>query len=408
MDTKFNKTTLGNGLTIISEKLPNLRSVSIGVWVRAGSREETPENSGISHFIEHIVFKGTEKRKTFEITDSIESAGGYLNAFTGKEFTCFYAHILNENLELAVDVLSDLICNPKIDPLDITKEKQVILEEINSLHDSPEELVFEYFQENLFVDHPLALSILGTKDSVRSLDRNTILEYMEDHYSADKIIVAAAGDFDHNDLIDLVEKYFKLKKGNDLSRFNGLKKNIPVTKYYKKSINQAHICTGNLSISYKDPQKYSLILLHLLIGGGMNSRLFQELREKQGIAYSVYSFLDFYSDHGIFGVYCGVDTSKVEFSLELIRKEFMILSKNELSDVEINKLKKQLKGNLVLGLESSYSRMNRIAKMEIYLQKYYNLDEVIAELNKVNSIDIKNIAAGVLEGDQFTIVLSPN
>ncbi|MCP4726644.1 MAG: insulinase family protein [bacterium] len=407
MPSEVTKTILPGGLRVVSEYMPHVKSVAVGVWINTGSREEDPEINGISHFLEHLAFKGTQKRNTLQIAESLEAVGGILNAFTGKEYTCFYAHALDEHLELAVDVLADLICNPLNRKEDIDKEKLIILEEITSLDDIPDEKALEYFSKNVFNGHPLSLSILGTKDSVNTINHNNIQDYIKDNYTSDRVVVAVAGNVEHERLLEYVSKYFELPAGRDFVIEADHSTGKPCKDIHNMSINQAHICIGNRALSYSSKNKYALLVMHSLLGGGMSSRLFQKLREDYGVAYSVFSFIDFYSDTGLFGVYCGVEKKNIDKSLNLINQEFESVFSEDIPDKELERLKSQLKGNLMLGLESTQSRMNRLAKMEIYLKKYVELKNVIADINSIKQDDIRKLASDILEGELFTTIIAP-
>ncbi|MFC1493188.1 M16 family metallopeptidase [candidate division KSB1 bacterium] len=407
MPSKVTKTILPGGLRVVSEYMPHVKSVAVGVWINTGSREENPETNGISHFLEHLAFKGTKNRNTLQIAESLETVGGILNAFTGKEYTCFYAHALDEHLELAVDVIADLVCKPLNREEDLEKEKLIILEEIISLDDIPDEKVLEYFSKNVFNGHPLSLSILGTKDSVNSLNHNDIQTYLKDNYTSDRVVVAVAGNVEHEKLLEYVERYFELPAGRDFEIKADNSSGIPGEDIHSMSINQAHICIGNRALSYSSKSKYALLVMHSLLGGGMSSRLFQKLREDNGVAYSVFSFIDFYSDTGLFGVYCAVEQKNIDKSLDLIKMEFKNIINEDVPDKELERLKSQLKGNLMLGLESTQSRMNRLAKMEIYLKKYVELKNVIDDINSIKQEDIRKLASDILEGELYTTIIAP-
>ncbi|MFC1730275.1 M16 family metallopeptidase [candidate division KSB1 bacterium] len=408
MESLFKKTILPNGMRIVTEYMPHVRSVSFGVWLQVGSRDESDTSNGISHFMEHMVFKGTSNRTTAEIAESLESVGGNLNAFTGKEFTCYYAHILDENVDLAVNVISDLMCNALMNSDDIKKEKQVIIEEINSLNDTPEELIHEYFQENIFSDHPLSYSILGEKQNILKFTRDQLVEYHTRRYINDNIVISAAGNIRHEDLIESINRYFVLESGVSPVRSNGLIKKSSQERVYKRAINQAHICIGNTALSYSDKRKYTLLILHSILGGGMSSRLFQNIREKYGVAYTIFSFADFYLDTGLFGVYIGVDKSNIKKSIELIKREFDTIINELVSERELNRYKSQLKGSLILGMENTYSVMNRLARMEIYLNNYITLEKVIESIESVTAENINTLARKYLSGDLCTTIITPN
>ena len=405
----YNKTILDNGIPVVSEKIPSANSVCLGVWVKVGSRYENSDNNGISHFIEHMLFKGSKKRSSFEIAKSIESVGGSLNAFTGRELTCYFVHVLSKNLPMAVEILSDIIENPLFNSSDITNEKNVVLEEINSIEDTPEELIYEHFQKNLFYKHPLGFSVLGKSKNIKKFNRKNLRDFWKRNYTSDRIVVAASGDVDHKKVTKLVEKYFSFPRGNKKIKFKRkINKSNNKRTVIEKNISQAHICIGNIGVPYCEKEKYPLMVLTTLIGGGMSSRLFQTIREKRALAYSIYSFAEFLSDSGIFGIYVGTDKDKIEKVINLIKSELKKLCEKKISTREINQFKSQLAGNLILGLESVSSRMARLAKIELYLEKYYYLEEVLKEINSVNSEEILTISNKVLnEKDLNITILKP-
>jgi len=406
--SEYKKTVLSNGLRIVTERIPHVRSVALGIWVATGTRDETPANNGISHFVEHMVFKGTRKRSAREIAECIESVGGYLNAFTSKEVTCFYAHLLDEDLARAVDVLADLVTGPLFDEEEIQKEKGVVLEEINNLEDTPEELVHEQFLKDLFPDHPLGFSTLGTRESVAALTRDDLVRYMKRNYTLDRIVVAASGNVKHQELVRLVQP--ALEPLPQVGGKRPLSTPTPGTRNHleEASILQAHLCVGTTSYPYRDPRKFALLALNTLLGGGMSSRLFQTIRETYGLAYTVYSFLDFLLDTGVFGIYVGTDKDKVDACLELIVKELETLRHTEVPAEELARTKSQLKGNLMLGLESTSGRMNRLAKMELYVRSYYTLDDIIEKIDAVRAADIYQVANELFLPERLqTTILKP-
>ncbi|RKY81082.1 hypothetical protein DRQ00_00675 [candidate division KSB1 bacterium] len=407
----YNKSTLTNGIRVISEQIPHVRSVSIGVWIIAGSRDETEENNGIAHFIEHMAFKGTQKRKTYEIAEALESVGGHLNAFTSKELTCFYAHVLDENLNMAVDVLSDIVLNSLFSEEEIEKEKNVVIEEINDLEDSPDELIHEYFVRDLYYPHPLSFSILGKRENVQNYHRDDLLDFIKQNYTPNRILIAAAGNVNHKALVEICDKYFGNYRNNSLSNRQLLK--IPEEKpkisvIENPNINQAHICIGARSVEYTNPKKFSLLVLNTILGSGMSSRLFQSVRETHGIAYSVYSFFDFLMDTGMFGVYIATDRNKIDQAISLTKSEFERLKTEPIPKEELQKRKYQLKGNLMLGLEGTANRMNRLAKMGIYLDTFVTLDDTLNYIDKVTSPDILEAANELFTPEKlYTTILKP-
>jgi predicted Zn-dependent peptidase len=407
--SEYNKSELENGIRIVTEKIPSVRSISIGTWITVGSRDETAENNGISHYIEHMMFKGTKTRQAYQIAESLESVGGHLNAFTSKELTCYYAHILDEHLPIAVDVIADILLNSIFDNGEMEKEKHVILEEINNLEETPEEWIHDLFLNDLFPNHPLGFSTIGTRDNVLKFNRETVIDYISKNYTSDRMVIAAAGNINHQQLVKLVEEKFNNLADSGFRDYSSPGGVSHGKRVVENGGIQAHLCLGTQSYPYVDSKKFGLLVLNTLLGSGMSSRLFQNIREKYGLAYSVYSFIDFLQDTGIFGVYIGTDKNKIDDSIELINQELDKLRKEPVSDEELQRTKSQLKGNLMLGLESTSSRMNRLAKMEIYLEKYYTLDDTLIEIERVNSKDILDIANELFDRSRIsTTILKPN
>jgi predicted Zn-dependent peptidase len=406
--SSYKKTTLDNGITVISEHIESVRSVSIGIWIKTGSRAERRLENGIAHFLEHMVFKGTKNRSPLKIAQSMESLGGSLNAFTGKEVTCFFANALDTHLKNAVEILADMVCNSTFPQKEIGREKQVVLEEIKSIKDTPEEYVFDIFHEKLFPDSALGRPILGSEKIIGRMDRSQVLSFWKDNYSGKNIIVSAAGSLDHSKLVSLVDKFFSFSNGYHHKPVKKAKSAAAQAYNLKQPISQAHICTGCESISYKSDERFPLMILNTYLGGGMSSRLFQQVREKRGLAYSVYSFLDFYSDVGLFGIYAGTDHQKLDLIQDLLKDELRRVSTEPLKKNTLSKLKNQLKGNLVLALESSSRRMSRLAKNEIYFGEYVSLDTLISGIDDVQQEDIIRIAQKVFRPDDFvTVILNP-
>lgn len=404
----YRKTILDNGIRVVTERIPHVRSVSIGIWIQAGTCDEAPEYNGVAHFVEHMVFKGTETRSSLEIADAIESLGGSINAFTSKELTCFYAQVLDENIEVALEILSDLVLHPRLDENDIEREKGVVLEEIMELEDTPSELVHEIFIQDLFKPHPLSFSILGTKETVQRLGREDILRFMSENYSANRVVVAAAGNLDHNHVVRLAEKFLGRLSSASSRNLPELPPERPATNVVKNRFQQAHICIGRRAFHYTHPRRYPLLLLNTILGYGMSSRLFQNIREKHGLAYSIYSFADFLKDTGIFGVYLGTDPENIDLSVELVKKELKDLKENHLDNGELEKRKNQLKGNLILGLESTSGRMNRLAKMEIYRGDFLSIEIIIQSINAVTEEDIHSVAEELFDDHQlYLTILKP-
>ncbi len=391
MYTQYHKTTLANGLIVVSESIPHYHSVSIGVWIRSGSRQENKNNNGIAHFLEHLMFKGTKKRSAREIARSLESVGGYLNAFTSKEQTCYYAEVLDSQLPRAVDILTDMVCHSLFSPRDIERERQVILDEIDSVEDTPDDLVQDIFMEKLYPENSLGYPILGTKETICSITREQLIDFYENHYISSNIIIAAAGKVEHEKLVRLCEQKFDLPNSQKIFPTPPVLQTGEGEFLYQRPINQAHICLGTIGLPYAHANKYELLLLNTLLGFGMSSRLFQNIREKYGLAYSIYSYVDFFQDNGLLAIYLGTDKNKKDRALQLVEKEIQNLKNKIITENELDRLKTQLKGNLVLSLESSSKRMSRLAKMEIYLREYQTVEHVMSEIEKVQRSTLAEI-----------------
>jgi predicted Zn-dependent peptidase len=383
---RYQKSILDNGIRIVSEALDNTQSVAIGFWIAAGSRFERSRTNGISHLMEHMVFKGTKKRNAYEIAVSLESLGGHLNAFTEKELTCYYALILDQHLPTAVEVLSDIIQSARLDLSDLNIEKEVILEEFRNLLDSPEDFIHDLFACELYKNHPLALPILGTPDSIRSIGVHDLNRFHEQFFTPDRLIVAAAGQVNHSELVSLTEKYLTDLPLNESTIVNSEKLNImfPVAK----SI-QAHVCTGFKTFPYSDSRKFPMWIIDAYLGQGMSSLLFQELREKRGLAYSVYSFSEYYQDTGLFGIYAGTELKQKKQIQELIHHLIQRVVETGLSQDELQRIQSQLVGSLILSMEDASRRMHRLAKMEHYLKNYVSVEQVIDAICSLTLQDIQ-------------------
>jgi predicted Zn-dependent peptidase len=389
-------------LRVVSEYIPHVRSVSLGVWVQTGTRDELPEENGISHFIEHMMFKGTKRRKASDIAESLEAVGGHLNAFTGKELTCYYAHILDEHLPIAIDVLADMLTDSVFDPEEMAKEKSVIIEEINSVEDTPEDWIQDLFMRDLFPQHALGFSTLGTREIIGALQREQQFDYIRRHYTQNRLLVAAAGNVNHADLVAQVGERFNVLSSNGARVVLPPSAKSMPNSVTEDKCSQTHICLGTLALRFNDPRKFVLLVLNTLLGGGMSSRLFQTIREQHGLAYSVFSFQDFMMDTGVFGVYMGTDPDRAEQATTLLRQELRRLCEEHVSAGELERTINQLKGSLMLGLESTSSRMSRLAKMEIYLGEYVTLDEVCSGIASVTAEQINQLAQELFAEERMT------
>jgi predicted Zn-dependent peptidase len=407
----YQKTVLTNGIRVVSESIPYVRSVSIGVWANVGSRDESAAENGISHFHEHMVFKGTRRRSMRDIARSLESLGGYLNAFTTKEQTCFYARVLDIHLPQAVDVLSDLVQHATFKKEELEKEKLVVLEELKNAEDDPEDIIHDYFELAIFPEHSLGFPIIGNEPNVRRFRREDLQGHVANHYSPQKIVVAAAGNLDHARLVEIVSRYFTdlPSEREPAARFQPpSRKSKPVTVEHPRPINQAHACMGLQAYSIRHRDRYPLLLLNSLLGEGMSSRLNQVVREKYGLAYTVYSFVNMLSDAGLFGAYVGTDRNKVDDALGLIHKELAKLREKPVPRAELDRTKSQIKGTMMLGLESMSGRMTRLGSGELYFESYIPLDTVLRNIDAVTPEAIHRVANNLLKDDQFsTVIIRP-
>lgn len=407
----YKKTVLPSGIRVITEEIPHVRSVSIGAWIDVGSRDEDEQTNGISHFLEHMVFKGTKRYKIQGIARSLESVGGYLNAFTTKEHTCYYARILDEHLTKAVDVLSELVQHPAFPSHELEKEKQVVIEEIKNIEDDPDDLVHDYFDRVLYRNHPLSYPIIGTEQNISSLNQDALFRHLDRYYTPERTVVAAAGRLTHETLVNLVEKFFSApaKRGGERPKATSPKPLCGKTEVFEKPIMQAHICLGTLGYSVKNRQRYHLLVLNTLLGDGMSSRLFQNIREKYGFAYSVYSFANTMSDTGNFGVYIGTDKNNIQRSIDLIFKELEKLARKPVSAAELRRAKAQVKGSMMLSLENTSSRMMRIGSGELFYGKITSFDDILKKIDAVTVEDVYTVTSTLLQPDRYsTVILKPN
>jgi len=409
--SSYKKTILNNGIRVVSEEIPHVRSVSIGIWINVGSRDEQDSNNGVSHFIEHMVFKGTRNRSVREIARSLESVGGYLNAFTGKEHTCYYARSLDEYSELALDVLSDLVQHAVFPEKELEKEKGVVIEELRNAEDDPDDIIHDYFDKALFGSHPLGFPVMGTEPNLRSFTQADLNRYVQRHYVPCNLVVAAAGNIGHSRLVELAEKFIGRlpSQAGDGSRSRG-KPSVyrAERREFAKPIQQAHVCLGSQAFSIRSKQRFPLLVLNTLLGDGMSSRLFQNIREKYGFAYSVYSYVTMMSDAGVFGSYIGTDKNHVPASIDLIMKELEKLRTRPVPRAELNRTKAQLKGNMMLSLESIPNRMMRLGSSVLYFDEVKPIDSILRQINAVTQDEIQAIAQELfVERKLSTVVFLP-
>ena len=400
---------LPNGLVVVTEKMPHVRSITVGIWVGTGSRGEAPERNGIAHFIEHMVFKGTEKRTAEEIAQSVDSIGGMLDAFTAKEMTCFNVKVLDEHLPVAFDVLSDLVLRPRFDEADIAKEKQVVLEEIKMDEDNPEYLIHEMFTQNFWRGHPLGLPILGTPKTVPRFSRGAVLECFRSWYAPNNTAITAAGNLEHKHLVELVERTF-----GAAPRFRAAaagaapRTHAGVHHRSKKELEQVHVVMGVPSYPLAHERRYAASLLNLILGGGMSSRLFQNIREQQGLAYAIFSELSPYSDSGVLSVYAGTSRESVAKLIRSVVEEFRRIKLEPVSAEELRRAKDHMKGSLMLSLESTSARMANLARQEMYFKRFFSLDEMLAAIERVTREEMLAIAREFFDLEQMAVTVLGN
>jgi predicted Zn-dependent peptidase len=402
-------TTLPNGVRVITERMAHVRSVSLGVWIGTGSRCESPDQNGISHFIEHMVFKGTRNRSAEDIARSVDSIGGGLDAFTAKEMVSYNTKVLDEHLPLAFDVLADLVRNPLFREEDIEKEKGVILEELKMEVDNPEYLLHEVFCSNFWKDHPIGKPILGTKETVKKFDRPMIHDYYHQYYSPSNILITAAGNLNHSRLVDLARQHFE-----DLAVNGALEPDRPPVPHArlvfrnKTSLEQTHLYMGVPAYPFPHELRFPCYALNTVLGGGMSSRLFQNIREKQGLAYAVYSELSMYRDTGCMAIYAGTSVENSKKVVQSIIHEFRELKENPVSEEELRRAKDHMKGSFMLGLESTFSRMSNLARQEMYFKRFFTLDEMIQSIEDITAAQVQRIAQEFFDPNHITLAMLGN
>lgn len=399
------KTTLNNGIRVITERIPYANSVSIGIWVANGSRHERRESNGVAHFIEHLLFKGTDRRSSLDIAREIDSVGGVLNAFTSREYVCYYAKVLDKFLPRAVDLLTDIFLHSVFDDEEIEKERRVVLQEINMMEDTPDDLIHDLFHQHFWKGHPLGMSILGDAESVTGLSRDAIIAYKDKMYRADDIIVTAAGNVHHDKLTVLLEEFL-----NGVEPGHGRSDSVPPVyerriELVEKDLEQIHVCLGLKGVQQSHPQRYDAFIMNAILGGSMSSRLFQEVREKSGLAYSVYSYIASHADAGSLVVYAGASPENAKELLEIMLREIGRFKREPVPMEQLEAAREQLKGNLLLSLESSDNRMSRLAKNEIYFGTPLPLSEIMEGFDRVTSESIQELAQEILDNSALTLVM---
>lgn len=400
----FTKRYLDNGIPVVMEQLRNFRSVIVGIWIRVGSRNEESHKNGISHFVEHMFFKGTKKRTATEISIDIDSIGGELNGFTSRENTVFYVKVLDEFVERGVELLSDIFLHSTLPESEIEKEKGVIKEEIKLVEDTPDDYIHDLFNKTIWGDEGLGQSVLGRKETIDTFSRDDLINHLRKHYGTSDTVIACAGNFVPEKMLTLLNHHLgTLRRASkpDLKHQSFLKNKVSA---YHKDLSEVHICIGVEGLPFASPERYNLALLNTILGASVSSRLFQEIREKKGYAYSIYSFVNSYIDTGYWAVYAGVSKKKALTVTKLIIGELLKLS-TTLTDIELRRAKDHLKGNLVLSLESTSNRMQSIARQEIYFKRYIPIQEILAEIERVTLSQAKQLASDLLNRDKISLTL---
>jgi predicted Zn-dependent peptidase len=403
------KQVFSNGLVAVTETMPHVRSVSVGVWIRNGSRREAPDENGLAHFMEHMVFKGTERRSAEAIAREMDSVGGMLDAFTSKEQICFNVKVLDEHLPIAFDVMSDLVLRPLFDSDDVRKERQVVLEEIKMDMDNPEYLLHELFTRGFWPEHPLGRPILGTPDTVRNFSRETLQMRFREWFAPDHLVITAAGNVAHEQLLELVDREFGgLRPSGALEEHTPPQTSAPIQLETKRDLEQVHLCIGVPSLPLAHDRRFGVAVLNNLLGGGMSSRLFQNIREKQGLAYAVFSEITPYSDAGMFTVYAGTAKETIGKVIDLTVAEFRAMKESPVTEEELLRAKNHLKGSLMLSLESTSSRMSNLARQELYFGRFFSLDEILACIEAVTREEVQALANEFFRPEQISAtVLGP-
>lgn len=379
----YRKTTLANGLRIVSESIPYMSSISLGIFVGTGSRNETPAEQGVSHFIEHLMFKGTHKRSAKDIAETVDDVGGQLNAATDRENTCYYIKVLPEHLPLGMDILSDMLLNSKFADTDVEKERQVVLEEISLYEDSPDELIHDLHMNSLWPGHALGRNILGTRQTIAAMDRQAILDYRTRHYMPDNLVIAAAGNLNHDQLVELCQTYWDGIQGQSPASLDPTPTFVAARLMQEKDIEQLHICLGTPGVAHDSPEYYASHVLNTILGGGVSSRLFQSIREDRGLAYSVCSYPSSFRDTGLLTIYTGVSPENSREVIEITNAIIADIRTNGVRSEEMKRAKEQLKAGLMFSMESSASRMSRVGRAEISAREYLSPEKLAAKVEAV-------------------------
>jgi len=399
---------LDTGLRLITETMPHVRSVSLGVWLTRGSRHESVDRSGIAHFVEHMLFKGTATRSAEDIAQQIDSIGGQLDAFTAKEYASYYIKVLDEHLPLAIDILSDIVRNPAFTPDDIEREKKVVLEEIKMVEDTPDDLVHELFTQGFWENHPLGRPILGTKETVESFNAPLLRDYFGGVYTAKNLIVSAVGNVEHARVRELVQEKFGSLSSAGEPAIEDTPQVARKILIRNKELEQSHVCLGVGSYAQNHDDRYASYVLNTLLGGSMSSRLFQNVREKRGLAYAVFSGLSAYRDAGSFTIYAGCSNEAVGEVIDLVVEEMRGVKSSPVPDAELQRSKDHLKGSLMLSLENTASRMSHLARQEIYFDRQFGLDETLVGIERVTKEDVQRVAADLFRNGSLAATVLGN
>lgn len=400
-----NRTVLDNGIRVLTKHMPYVRSVSMGVWVDVGARDESPSENGLSHLIEHMIFKGTRRRSAYDIAKEFDAIGGHTNAFTSFETTCYHAKVMDARLDSMVDILSDIFLNSVFDPTEIERERPVILQEIGMSEDNPEDYLQTLAGRAVWGDTPLGRSILGTRENVSGFTSQDVRHFFKRLYQPERILISAAGNLDHQRIVDLVRDGFeKIGPGNGFPE-----RTVPpirsVTGIYQRDLEQEHLCINTPGIAISDPRRFAFSVLNTILGGNMSSRLFQEIRERRGLAYSVYSFASSYMDSGLFGLYAGVSPENTELTLNLMHQQLDRLQAKPVGDDELADAKEFIKGNLLLAAESNDNQMVRLAQNEINFGKYIPVSDVVAQIDAVQTADVQTLANDLFGDQRYSLTL---
>ena len=403
----YDKTVLDNGVTVMTERMEGVRSVALGIWFAVGSRDESAEEAGMSHFMEHMMFKGTPTRSAKDISEAFDRLGAELNAFTAKEYTCFYARFVDQHLDSAFGLLADMVVNASLEQSACVSEREVVLEEIARTDDAPDDLIHDIFGKTLWPDHPLGLPILGNRETVGGFDHDQAVRFRSRHYVSGNCIVAAAGNVDHERLVELAQQLLSLPEGIRSKRPEAHAVSHSNLRVVHKDTEQAHICYGLATMNAHHPDRFTLMFLDNVLGGGMASRLFHEIREKRGLAYAVFSFTSLYQDTGEFGVYAGTRPDNAAEVIRLIQAEVAGIADSGITAEELDRARQAAKGHIVLGMEATRNRMTRLGKNEVTAGEILSVDDIMERLDAITMGDILRVSSDVLSAEKVLTVIGP-